>query len=271
MRVFSIEQQNSTLHVFQHGTTWHGLQIFEPRSRRLDKFSYYHEEGSYGDIFRGLHATRSQPMNLGIIGLGAGTLACYGRPTDAMTYYEIDPEVEVIARNPALFTYLKDCPLKPDVVIGDARLTIRNTPDGKYDLLTVDAFSSDAIPVHLLTQEALDLYLKKIKPDGLIAFHISNRYLDLSKVIANYQLPAGYVVYFRPSESTPSNVIDGKIDFSRPFKTELALIGKQVSIPEVITESHKWKLLTPAADFKPWTDDYSNIFSVLRFSKKTEE
>ena len=131
---------------------------------------------------------------MAIVGLGAGSLACYAEPGQGWTFYEIDPAVVRIARDPRFFTYLKDCRARSqDVVVGDARLRLRDAPDGGYGLIVLDAFSSDAIPMHLLTREALRLYRDKLADGGLIAFHISNRYLDLAPVLGALARDAGLI------------------------------------------------------------------------------
>ena len=128
------------------------------------------------------HAQESRPPRRHR-GLGTGTIACYGRPNETWTFYEIDPLIERIAFNPKYFTYLRDCPPAKRIVLGDARLSLAQAPDSSYDFIVLDAFSSDAIPVHLMTREALQLYLRKLAPGGSIAFHISNRYLNLEPVL----------------------------------------------------------------------------------------
>jgi spermidine synthase len=132
-----------------------------------------------------------------VIGLGAGDLAGYARPGEQWTFYEIDPAVEQIATNPAFFSFLADCPAPNRVVLGDGRLRLREVPDGAYDLLIVDAFSSDAIPAHLLTREAVREYHRALTPDCLLVLHISNRYLDLKPVVGNLAADAGLVARYQ--------------------------------------------------------------------------
>ena len=138
-------------------------------------------------------------MRYAVIGLGAGTLACFARPEDSVTYYEIDPAAIRIARDPTLFNFLSEC--RPDVpiVLGDARLTLEEAPDASYDLIIVDAFSSDAIPIHLLTREAMAIYLKKLAPHGMIVLHISNRHLELASVAAGIAAANGLVMRLHDS------------------------------------------------------------------------
>ena len=153
-------------------------------SRSDEPLSYYHRKGPVGDVFDA--ANRSGRLtDVGIIGLGAGTIATYARPGQNFTFYEIDPAVERIARDPRYFTFLSDCRGNCDVVLGDGRLTMAAAPDRHFDLIVLDAFSSDAIPTHLLTRQAIDMYLSKLKPDGLLVFHVSNLFFTLEPLLAN--------------------------------------------------------------------------------------
>ena len=159
----------------RHGTTTHGAQSVDP-AVALEQLTYYHRLGPIAQVL-GIIGSAA-PRRVAIVGLGTGSLACYGRPNESWTFYEIDPLVVRIARDPAYFTYMRDCPPAKRVILGDARLALANAPAGSYDILVVDAFASDAIPTHLITREALRLYLEKLVPGGVVAFHISNRYLN---------------------------------------------------------------------------------------------
>ena len=173
-------------HSLVHGTTLHGMQSGDPINRR-EPLTYYHRTGPIGHVFELIKAKKGS-QHVAVVGLGTGTLASYGDPGCSVTFYEIDPSVERIARDPLYFTYLQDCVARGgscNVILGDARLKLETAPDHEYGLIVVDAFSSDAIPVHLLTSEALHLYLAKLAPDGILAFHLSNRHLDLEPVLAN--------------------------------------------------------------------------------------
>src|SRR5262249_39759387 len=153
-------------------------QFLDP-SRRRTPTTYY---GPHSGVALGIHAVDGEgPTHLGLIGLGTGTLAVFGRPGDRIRYYEINPLVLTIARTQ--FTYLSDCLAKLDVIMGDARLSLEREPPQEFDLLAVDAFSSDSIPVHLLTIEAFKLYFHHLKPNGVLAVHVSNKYLDLKPVV----------------------------------------------------------------------------------------
>ena len=159
-----------------HGSTVHGSQVLHPTLRR-NPTSYYHRAGPLWDVL----GDAKKKRNVAVIGLGVGTCATYFQEGESLTFYELDPAIEDIAR--AGFTYLDDCPAEVKIVVGDARLELEHAPDQSYDIIMVDAFSSDAIPTHLLTREALDLYDKKLAPQGTLVFHISNRYYNLLGVI----------------------------------------------------------------------------------------
>jgi len=149
--------------------------------------------------------------SIGIVGLGAGGLAAYGEPGDALTYFEIDPVVVRVAQDPAYFTYLRDTPSPPDVVVGDGRLELERVADGTHDLLVLDAFSSDAIPVHLLTVEALGDAMRTVAPDGLLAVHVSNRYYDLGPAVAAAARDLGLAALRRVYAPTPAGEEMGAI------------------------------------------------------------
>lgn len=172
-----------------HGRTIHGRQFLDP-SRATEPLTFYHREGPLGDVFK-VFATPADGLqpparSIGVIGLGAGSMAAYARPGEHWTFYDIDPSVLRIAQDTNFFTFLaRSAAKETKLVDGDARLRLREAVDGRYDLLVLDAFSSDAIPVHLITREAVELYLRKLAPSGMLAFHISNRYLDLEPVLAN--------------------------------------------------------------------------------------
>jgi hypothetical protein len=175
---------DGTRHSFVHGTTVHGRESLLP-DHRCEALSYHHRSGPLGSIFA--HFSSHQVNgNVAIVGLGAGAAAAYSQPNQSWTFYEINPAVVSIARDNRYFGYMSECAKAPiEVVLGDARLKLRDAAPAGYGMILIDAFSSDAIPVHLITQEALDLYLTKLAPGGLLVMHISNRNLDLSGVVAD--------------------------------------------------------------------------------------
>jgi spermidine synthase len=195
-----------------------------------------------------------------IVGLGAGSMACYVTPPQQMTYYEIDPAVERIAEHSQYFTFLRDCGPNVQIVLGDARLSLQAAPDHHYGLIIIDAFSGDAIPTHLLTREALQLYLSKLAPNGLIVFHISNNYLDLEPVVANLAEDAG---------------LAGLIQYDTDLSKRKVEEGTSPSIWAVVARSpqdlarlasdQKWRSLRSKEGTKLWTDDFSSLISIVKW------
>jgi SAM-dependent methyltransferase len=177
--VIEVRERDSA-HLEISGTTLHGVQFQD--ARRDTPTTYYVRDGSVGQIFSDLDG-RLPGARIGVVGLGVGTIASYARPTDAVTFYEIDQAVVDIARDPASFTFLADAPAPPRIVVGDARLSILDEPAGAFDILILDAFSSDSVPAHLLTREAVASYQRVLAPGGLLVFHLSNRYYDLPPAV----------------------------------------------------------------------------------------
>jgi len=248
------------MHVLIDGVTRHGSQSLDAK-RRLIPTTYYHRSGPLGDIVRGLRA-RGPIAEAGLIGLGAGTAAAYGEPGERFTYFEIDPAVARIAKNTSFFTYLADSHAAVSIVLGDGRRRIAESPDGRFDLIVLDAFSSDAIPVHLLTREAVALYLRKLKPGGCLALHLTNGYLALDPVVAAIAADLGLPAAIkRDAGRTPEQAFEGK-DYSK-----WAVIGRSESEGVPVSEADGW-LRTVAdravvGDEFLWTDDRSNIVGLL--------
>ena len=244
------------LHRLVHGNTTHGAQSTNP-GRRREPLTYFTRTGPIGQALTELPGAQGRSQ-VAVIGLGAGSLACYGEPGQRWTFYEIDPTVARVARDPRLFTFLRDCPPATDVVLGDARLSLTGAPKADFDVLVVDAFNSDAIPVHLLTREALALYLDKLTDDGVLAVHITNRYLDLRPVLGDLARDAGLAALVREDDDVPeAERAAGKsssvwvVAARRPGP-----LGRLVDDP-------RWEPLTAPAKPSVWTDDFSNIVSVL--------
>ncbi len=246
----------SDLHWFSHGSTIHGRQSTIP-DRRCEPLSYYHREGPLGRIFNML-AARSENANVAIVGLGAGATAAYMRANEKWTFYEINPAVVSIARSREYFSYLSDCAKGSlEVVLGDARLKLQGAKSESFDLIVLDAFSSDSIPIHLMTQQALDLYLSKLAPGGLLVFHISNRNLDLSSVVAELassrNLSGVALLDRQPSQPTgkdPSHWV--------------AIARKNSDLGDIVADSNG-RALAGTGDRNVWTDDFSNIISVFKW------
>jgi SAM-dependent methyltransferase len=178
------------VHLLYHGTTLHGLQ-FGDDARRKEPTSYYVKAGPLGSVFEDLRA-RTETASIGAVGLGSGTVATYAQPGDNFRFFEIDRAVVDIALNPRYFTYLTEAAVPASIVLGDARLSLEREAPASFDLLILDAFSSDAVPAHLLTKEAMQTYARTLRPGGLMAFHLSNRYYDLVAPVANTARSAGF-------------------------------------------------------------------------------
>ena len=242
-------------HYLFHGKTVHGLQSLDPALRRVP-LSYYHPTGPLGQIF----AAREETGPVAAVGLGAGAAAMYGTPGQEFTFYEIDPVVKAIASDPRFFTYLSDSPAKVDIVIGDARLKLARAPDSHYDLLILDAYGSDSVPVHLLTREALQLYLGKLAPHGVIAFHISNLHMDLRPVVGNLAADAGLQCLFQEDADFPEEeATRGKAP------SRWAVMARTQADLDSLSRTGKWEILEADPRIKVWTDDYSSILPILDF------
>jgi hypothetical protein len=243
-------------HVIAHGGTLHGRQALDP-ARKREPLSYYYANGPIGQVFAADAGARGR---VAVIGLGAGSLTCYSRPGQAWTLYEIDPSVERIARDPAYFTFLRDCAPNAGVVLGDARLSLVHAADQGYDLMVLDAYSSDSTPVHLITREALALYRAKLAPGGLLAFHISNQYLDLKPVLADLARDAGMVARFQDDlVLDPADAARGK------SASQWVIMARDSADFGALAVDPRWRPLEGQADAAVWTDDYSSILSVLRW------
>lgn len=234
-----------------HGTINHGSQMLREGGRRRP-ISYYSATSGVGRAMadRAAHG----PVHIGVIGLGSGTMASYGREGDTVRFYEINPLVEQVARSQ--FTYLADCKGKLDVVLGDARRSLESEPPQNFDLLAVDAFSSDAIPVHLLTKESFAEYFRHMKPDGILAVHISNRYLNLEWVIRLAAQSLNKKILDVWDEASDDDPILSSSDWM--------LVSTN---PNAFTEAKWAKLGEPTARparLKLWTDEYSNILSIVK-------
>lgn len=232
-----------------HGNTLHGMQDRKNPTRPL---TYYYPTGPIGTVFETFKGT-GRLKNVALVGLGVGSLAAYGEPGQNYTFYEIDPVIEKVARNPEKFTFLSETKANLRVVIGDARLTLSRA-EGNYDLIVLDAFSSDAIPIHLMTEEAIEAYISKLAPGGLIAFHISNRYLDLSDVLAVTASKSGLVNLILLDGTTDEERDNGKT------ASNWMLFAKNKADFATL-EKKGWFEHVPADNVRPWTDDYSNVLS----------
>jgi spermidine synthase len=233
-----------------HGTIQHGTQFMASEELRRLPTTYYSHDSGVGLALD--NCCKGRARRVADIGLGTGTLAAYGEPGDVFRFYEIDPRVEIVAKN--VFTYLRESRAKIEIVHGDARLSLEAEPPENYDVIAVDAFSGDAIPVHLITAEAINLYQRHLAPGGIIAFHISNNYLSLAPVVQEQADHAGlHAVLVSTADDNDTGA----------FSSDWVLVTaneKFLSLPEIVSASAK-------IDLKPglrlWTDDYSSLLPIL--------
>ena len=233
-----------------NGTTQHGFQ-YKDKEHATVPTSYYSWNGPLGSVVLAMRMRPEGPgTNVAAVGLGAGTVACLALDGQRTTFFEINPMVDKIAHEPHLFSYLRDCPGSNKVVLGDARLSLQAEPDDVFSLIILDAFNSDAVPIHLLTKEALVLYLQKLAQHGIIAYHISNRHLDLESVIGNLAAAenlAGLIGNFE--DSNWIFITRDPADFG------------------ALVEDRRFRLLLPDESKRVWTDDYSNVISILKIQR----
>jgi SAM-dependent methyltransferase len=246
------------LRVLFHGSTVHGIQSPDP-ARACEPLAYYTRSGPIGQVFAA-YAGEAVENQVAIVGLGAGALAAYQTPGGQFTFYEIDPLVERIARDPRYFTYLSNCAPQARVVLGDARLSLDEAPDHAYGIIVLDAFSGDSIPMHLLTREALRIYLRKLASGGLLAFHISNRYLDLHQVLGNLAYDAGLVCFLNPDIKLGEE--DTKLG---KFASVWMVMARNREDLEPLSQDPRWMPVFPVLRARVWTDDYSNVLSIMKF------
>jgi spermidine synthase len=237
--------------VLYNGTITHGTEIFtaELRDQPTSYYGHHSGVGMALDL-----CCENKPRRVGVIGLGAGTLASYGRSGDVFRFYDINPLVERIAQN--VFTYLRDSKAKIEIVTGDARLSMAGEPPQAYDVLVIDAFSSDAIPVHLLTAQAMELYRRHLKPDGIIAFHVSNKFLNLIPVVEQEAEHAGLESAFIASYDEDEIGVYSA-DWVLVTANDSFLSRKEVA--DAIGES------SAVPGLRLWTDDYNSVLPVLKW------
>ena len=238
-----------TMRTLTNGTIQHGTQIFSPELRKTPT-TYYAEDSGVGLALR--FCCQSRPRNIGVIGLGVGTIAAYGKPGDHIRFYEINPAVPPIAQN--VFTYIRDSGAQVSVVEGDARTSLSQEPAQDFDVLVVDAFSGDAIPIHLLTSQALDLYRRNLSPGGILAFHISNSHVDLEPEIVLLAKASGMDVR---RVSNFENHDRGEFTSTWTLLTNNSDFFTQ---PEV---TGKVRQPTQDAKARLWTDDYSSLLPYI--------
>ncbi len=244
-------RDEGTVRKLIHGTINHGEQFVDADKRR-QAIAYF---GPKAGIVRALEALRHPGMRVGIVGLGAGTMAAYGRPGDVYRFYEINPQVIELAHTE--FSYLKDSDAKIELVLGDGRLALEAEPSQRFDLLAADAFSSDSVPMHLITREALELYLRHVRPGGVVVFNVTNRYLDLAPVVKRLADSLG--LHARLVSHSPDDV-----EYSLYTVTDYVLVTAD---PKLYDRPELAGLAAPIevpAKVSVWTDDFNNLLQALR-------
>lgn len=240
-----------------HGGILHGCQNIVPEAQ-LEPLSYYHPTGPIGDVFEVLREDGSKP-EVAIIGLGCGAMAHYAQKDQRFTFYEIDPEVEAIARDPELFGFMQACRGSCEVVLGDGRLRLARARDEQFGLIILDAFGSDAIPTHLLSREALQLYLSKLSEHGQIVFHVSNRYLNLHPVLKSLAAEAKLVCVERADEGLSEKDTPGKLP-----SQYVAMARSREDVAKLL-EEYGWSHVPGDPTVAAWTDQYSNLLGLVRW------
>lgn len=253
-----VDSPDGEYRLFTHGTTVHGVQSLDP-ARAHEPGGYYGPLTPIGQTFRTL-TEAGRVDNVVVLGLGVGAMSCYATPAQSWTFYEIDPLVVDVAMNPNLFTLVSGCAPQAEVLVGDGRLLLQDEPQGSVDLLLVDAFSSDAVPTHLLTQEAMALYLSRLSEHGVAMIHISNRNLALSDIVGRTARAAGAVAIERVFANPVTR--DDEPNRWANLSSHAVLIARDADDLAPLMATGDWTVMNPS-DRRIWTDDYTNILEPL--------
>jgi len=251
-----VVQQNG-YHAFYHGTTLHGIENLNP-GHEEEPLTYYNPNSPVGRVFQEFSGAK-QKNSLAVVGLGTGTMAAYGQPGQTFTYYEIDPQVISIATDPKYFKFISESKAKVNIIQGDARLELAKAPANSYDIIFLDAFSSDAIPIHLLTTQAIEMYMTKLKAGGFLAFHTSNRYLDLPPVLAR----AARYEHLKSIYLSMDIVSDAE-DKKGWTISRWLLMGRSYDDFGSLSHQMMWQHMDLPPEGPVWTDDFSNVLSAFQ-------
>lgn len=254
-----LDEYEQVYRKLEHGTTTHGMQFVHPAERSCEPLVYYHRSGPLGEVMQAFTLAAGERQHIAAVGLGTGAVACYADAQRDVTFFEIDHVVRELAENPDYFTYLSNCAHGHyQIKIGDGRRLLAAEPEGRYQIMLLDAFASDAIPVHLLTREALALYMSRLTPDGILVFHISNNHLDLSPVLADLAHESGWSIRGRfdrgMSEEDERNV---------KAPSTYVVIARNRDSLRSLADDPRWRPIKPSGR-AVWTDEYSNVLSVLK-------
>jgi hypothetical protein len=262
-----LDTPGSQYRVLMHGTTIHGAQKIrdadgKPIAGRPEPITYYTSNSGIGQAIKAARGQKGGPIQVAAVGLGTGSIACLTEDGDTLNFYEIDHSVVQISREENYFTFVANCAPDAKVTMGDARLTLADASDGQYDIIVVDAFSSDAIPIHLLTKEAMEIYLQKAAPNGLIVLHVSNRHLELSSVVAGIANANGAITRVIVS-GAGDNDEEEYSDSTYRYSTNVAVVGRNDQAFGPLATSESWEVKEPDPAQRVWTDDYSNVIGAL--------
>jgi SAM-dependent methyltransferase len=259
--IYSIRQGPNNSRLLVHGTTVHGIENLGSPARERMVTTYYVPLSGVGLAMRATPRLFGPAARIGVVGLGTGTLACYARPGQQWTFYEIDPAIVRIARDRSRFGFLSDC--KPDATIelGDARLLIERDPPASADLLVIDAFSSDAVPMHLLTREAFADYRRKLSPRGLLLVHISNRFLDLKPVVAAAAAEGGWNAAYRVYNPDAAQI---RLNQYGSNWIALSPSAETIDVLKRDAGGGNWEVLSGRRGFRAWTDDHASVLPLIK-------
>jgi spermidine synthase len=256
-----VDTADGTHRLLFHGTTIHGAERIRAEAGQLlparpEPLTYYYFGGPISEAIAAARGAQHHLDQVAVVGLGTGSLACHRREGEHWTFFEIDPEVIRIARDPRYFHFLSACAPDERIVLGDARLTLSASSE-RYDVIVLDAFSSDAIPVHLLTREALGMYLERLTPHGVIAFHVSNRNMELASVIAAFGKAEGLAIYDKQDDQVS--------DFTKDYRAnaEVVVLARDAADLGDLPSLRGWRKLDATPGVAEWTDDYSDILRAI--------
>jgi hypothetical protein len=258
------QDMDPPVNYLMHGHIRHGAQLRDDDpSVRDQPLTYFHRSGPIGQMFLALN-DRLVGKKLAVVGLGVGSLAAYGQAGQRLTFFEIDPAVRRVARDPRYFTFLRDTPAEVRVVLGDARLCLAREEDGAFALIVIDAFSGDAVPVHLLTREAMAQYRAKLAPGGMMAFHISSIYLRLDAVLGNLARAEGLVGLEQNDEY---DVPASNSQAAPKMASHWVLVAVDRADFGPLASDERWHVLGPDENVSLWTDDFSNLPEVVQWPR----
>lgn len=257
-------QENGDVAVMMHGTTLHGVASLRSDEQRLP-MSYYAPAGPFGQVFSAA-SLHGGVQTVGVVGLGTGSLACYAQPGQTWDFYEIDPLVIALASQTPYFRFLSECTPNANLILGDARIELQAAADARYDILVLDAYSSDSIPAHLMTREAFALYLKKLGPGGVILFHVSNRHLALMPLVQRLAVDAGAAYrtqHFRPAATKP-----GESRYAALATQMVAVARTEADLAFLDGPDSAWQPAQPPPPGPLWTDRHSDLIGTLKLMTK---